>query len=83
MVQVCRASNPGRKGTLDASVTFDEAAHIVPIFAIPLTPHIPVGEGPNLVQTPTVPWLCYQLHLHFVAKQTLDQLCISMVLVAV
>ena len=63
MVQVCRAGDSGGKGALDASISLDEAAHIISVLAIPLTPYIPVWEAPDLVQTATVPGLCYQLHL--------------------
>lgn len=63
MVEVCRACDPGSKGTLDASVPLDEAAHIISVLAVPLTPYIPVGKAPHLVQTTTVPGLCYELYL--------------------
>ena len=63
MVEVCRARDPGCKSALHSGISFDEAAYVIPILAIPLAPNIPVWEAANLVQTPTVPRLCYQLHL--------------------
>jgi len=63
MVEVCRARDPGCKSALHSGISFDEAAYVIPIIAIPLAPNIPVWEAANLVQTPTVPRLRYQLHL--------------------
>ena len=40
---------------------------VITEFAIPFSPDIPVREAANLVQTTTVPGLCYQLHLACVA----------------
>ena len=68
VIQVCRARYSGGKGALDTSISLDEAAHIISVFAVPFAPDIPVGEAAHLVQTATVPGLCYQLDLQPLAS---------------
>mmetsp|Transcript_1907 Transcript_1907/g.4738 ORF Transcript_1907/g.4738 Transcript_1907/m.4738 type:complete len:412 (-) Transcript_1907:1781-3016(-) len=62
VVQVRGARQPGRKQLLHAAVTLHKAAHDVAVRAVPLRPHIPVGERPDLVHS-DVPRLGDQLHL--------------------
>ena len=67
MIQVCRSRDSGGKGALNTSISLDEPAHIISVLAVPLAPHIPVGEATDLVQAATVPGLCYQFDLQFSA----------------
>lgn len=63
VVQVSRATDASGKGALQTSIPLNESPYIISELAVPLTPDIPVREAADLVQTPTVPGLCYQLHL--------------------
>ena len=49
IVHVGRASKAGGKSSFHALVSFDKAAHVVSVAAIPLAPDIPVGEAAHLV----------------------------------
>mmetsp|Transcript_7418 Transcript_7418/g.21926 ORF Transcript_7418/g.21926 Transcript_7418/m.21926 type:complete len:249 (+) Transcript_7418:1433-2179(+) len=62
VVQVSGAGNAGGDGLLHAAVPLHELPEVIAELAVPLAPHVPVGESADLVHA-AVPRLCQKMHL--------------------
>ncbi len=63
IIQISRTGNAGNRRSGHPLVSFEEAAHIVPVPPVPLRPAPVRRETSHLIQTARIPGLGNQLHL--------------------